>query len=99
MIDCLFHFSQAIWQQVQSRRLTTKYNQNECFRLKVKKLIALVFVPLGDVTTAFESIATQFDEDVHDPFDYFDKTWTGEPKRKHIFVFLLLNNFKCIQYS
>ena len=36
VIGCLFHFSQAIWQQVQGKGLTTKYNQDEFFRLNVK---------------------------------------------------------------
>ena len=65
----------------------------------MKKLIALVFVPLGDVTTAFELIADQFDEDTDDLLDYFEKTWIGEPKRRGIFLFLPLNNFNRIQYS
>ena len=66
---------------------------------KCKKLIALTFVPLGDVTTALELIADQFDEDADDLLGYFEKTWIGEPKRRGMFLFLLLNNFKRIQYS
>ncbi len=49
LIGCLFHFSQAIWRQVQSKKLSTKYKEDECFRLNVKKLIALAFVPLDDI--------------------------------------------------
>ncbi|CAF5119642.1 unnamed protein product, partial [Rotaria magnacalcarata] len=59
----LFHFSQAIWRQVQNKGLATKYREDECFRLKVKKLIALAFVPLDEVTTAFDLIADQFVDD------------------------------------
>ena len=99
VIGCLFHFSQAIWRQVRSKGLITKYNQDERFRLNLKKLIALAFVPLGDVTTAFELIADQFDEDADDLLGYFEKTWIGEPKRRGIFLYLLLNNFKRVQYS
>ncbi|CAF3362901.1 unnamed protein product [Rotaria socialis] len=43
---CLFHFSQAVWRQVQRKGLTTKYNEDEVFRLNVKQLIALAFVSL-----------------------------------------------------
>ena len=85
--------------QVQSKGLITKYNQDECFRLNVKKLIALAFVPLVDVTTAFQLIADQFDEDADDLLGYFEKTWIGEPKRRGIFLYLLLNNLKRVQYS
>ena len=61
-------------------------------------MIALAFVPLDDVTTAFQLIADQFDEDTDDLLGYFEKTWTGEPKRS-VFLYLLLNNLKRIQYS
>ncbi|CAF1996263.1 unnamed protein product [Rotaria magnacalcarata] len=43
---CLFHFSQAVWRQVQRKGLTTKYNEDEVFRLNVKQLIALAFASL-----------------------------------------------------
>ncbi|CAF5054651.1 unnamed protein product, partial [Rotaria socialis] len=46
---CLFHFSQAVWRQVQSKGLTTKYKEDEVFRLNVKQLIALAFVPLDQI--------------------------------------------------
>ncbi|CAF1531365.1 unnamed protein product, partial [Rotaria sp. Silwood1] len=82
VIGCFFHFSQAIWQQVQEKGLVTKYREDEYFRLNVKKLIALVFVPVDEVTTGFDLIANQFDDDVDDLLDYFEKTWIGEPKRR-----------------
>ncbi|CAF4923835.1 unnamed protein product, partial [Rotaria sp. Silwood1] len=78
----LFHFSQAIWRQVQNKGLATKYKEDECFRLNVKKLIALAIVPVGEVTSAFDLIADQFDDDANDLLDYFEKTWIGEPKRR-----------------
>ena len=62
-------------------------------------MIALAFVPLDDVTTAFQLIADQFDEDADDLLGYFEKTWIGEPKRRVIFLYLLLNNLKRVQYS
>ena len=67
------------------------------FSFKCKKLIALAFVPSGDVTTAPELYANQFDEDADALIDYFEKTWIGEPKRRGIFLFLVLNNFQCTQ--
>ena len=85
--------------QVQSKGLITKFNQDERFRLNVKKLIALAFVPLDDVIAAFQLIADQFDEDADDLLGYFEKTWIGEPKRRGIFLYLLLNNLKHVQYS
>lgn len=82
---CLFHFGQAVWRQVQSNGLATKYTEDECFRLNIKKLIALAFVPVGDVTAAFDLVAEQFDDDADDLLNYFEKTWIGERKRRGIF--------------
>lgn len=48
----------------------------------MKKLIALAFVPVGDMTTAFDLVAEQFDDDADDLLDYFEKTWIGERKRR-----------------
>ncbi|CAF1345379.1 unnamed protein product [Rotaria sordida] len=79
---CFFHFSQAIWQQVQEKGLVTKYREDEYFRLNVKKLITLAFVPVDEITTGFDLIANQFDDDADDLLDYFEKTWIREPKRR-----------------
>jgi len=71
-----------VWRQVQNKGLSTKYKDDECFRLNVKKLIALAFVPLGDIITGYELIVEQFDDDADDLLDYFEKTWIGERKRR-----------------
>ncbi|CAF3085956.1 unnamed protein product [Rotaria sp. Silwood2] len=76
---CLFHFSQAVWRQVESKRLATKYRADESFRLKVKKLIALAFLSVDDITTEFDLIV---DEEADDLLEYFEKTSIGEPKRR-----------------
>ncbi|CAF4368619.1 unnamed protein product [Rotaria sp. Silwood2] len=94
---CLFHFGQAVWRQVQSKGLTTKYREDEYFRLNVKKLIALAFVPVGDVTTAFDLVAEQFDDDADDLLDYFEKTWIGERKRRGKF-FVIAEKFFTVWY-
>ncbi|CAF2044232.1 unnamed protein product [Rotaria magnacalcarata] len=81
---CLFHFGQAVWRQVQNKGMATKYREDESFRLNVKKLIALAFVPVGDVIKAFDIVAELFDDDADDLLDYFEKTWIGERKRRGI---------------
>ena len=82
IIGCLFHFSQVVWRQIQSNGLSTKYTEDEYFRLNVKKLIAFACVPVDDVVTAFDLVAQQFDEDTDDLIDYFKKTWIGLRKRR-----------------
>lgn len=94
LIGCLFHFSQAVWRQVQNKGLSTKYKEDECFRLNVKKLIALAYVPLDDIITGYDLIVEQFDDDADDFLEYFEKTWIGERKRRGSFTFfkrLLIN--------
>ncbi|CAF4554718.1 unnamed protein product [Rotaria magnacalcarata] len=76
-----FHFSQAVCRQVQSKGLTTKYNEDESFRLNVKQLIDLAVTPLYQIITGFDIICDQFNDDVDDLLEYFQKTCIGEPKR------------------
>ncbi|CAF2872592.1 unnamed protein product [Rotaria sp. Silwood2] len=62
--------------------LSTKYREDENFRLNVKILIGLAFLPLSDVITGFDLVAGEFDDDADDLLDYFEKTWIGEPRRR-----------------
>ena len=72
-----------MWRQVQNKGLTTKYNADEYFRLNIKKLIALAFVPLDQIITGFDLIVNQLDEDdANDLIVCFEKTWAGQPKRR-----------------
>ena len=74
-----------MYRQVQSNGLSTKYRQHVFFRLNVKKLIALAFIPVDDVITAFDLFAQQIDDDTYDLIDYFEKTWIGQKKRRGMF--------------
>ena len=88
-------FSQAVWRQVQTNGLSTKYREDEYFRLNVEKLIVLTFVPVDDVVTAFDLVAEQFDDDTDDLIDYFEKTWIGEKKRRGMFFSIILKFYRC----
>ena len=56
-----------------------KYEQYYDFRIRVKKLAALAFVPVADVVGAFESLATTFLNDELRLLSYFEATWIGAP--------------------
>ena len=71
-----------MWRHVQSKEVSNKYQEDETFRLNVKKLIALAFLPLSDVVTGFDLVAAVFDDDAGDFIDYFEKTWIDEPARR-----------------
>ena len=72
-----------MWRKVQELGLKKKYEEDKRFRLNVKKLRALAFVPVSDVIKAFDLIADDFNDDYDEKLlDYFESTWTGEPKRR-----------------
>jgi hypothetical protein len=81
-LGCLFHFSQCVWRHVQSNGLSNKYKEDDLFRLNIRKLIALAFVPTSDVAEAFELVAAELEDEAEKFLDYFEKTWIGEPKKR-----------------
>ena len=56
-----------------------KYKDDTDFRIRVKKLAALAFIPVADVIPAFESLSTHFLQDELPLLAYFEKTWIGTP--------------------
>ena len=82
-------FQERYDDKFEAKELTTKYREDECVRLNVKKLIVLAFVPVGEVPTAFDLVAAQFDDNADDLLDYFEKT---EPRRRECY-FNTLNLF------
>ena len=87
---CFFHFGQCIWRNIQNLGFKKKYQENKPFHLKVRKLIALAFVPVLDVINAYETMIDDFDDEDEKFLDYFEKTWIGEPKKRG------MTNFKMI---
>lgn len=79
-----FHFGQCIWRNIQNLGFKKKYQEHSSFHLKVRKLIALAFVPVLDVIKAYETMVDVFDDDDETFLDYFEKTWIGEPKKRGI---------------
>ncbi|CAM2710496.1 unnamed protein product [Rotaria socialis] len=71
--------------------LTSKYNEDEYFRLTVKKLIVLAFVSLDRVIIGFDLICDQLDDASEDLRGYFEKMWIGEPKRRERSPNLIIN--------
>ncbi|CAF2107916.1 unnamed protein product [Rotaria magnacalcarata] len=78
--SCLFHFGQSVWRHVRNKELSTKYKEDEHFGFNVKMLIGLAYLSLSDVITGFDIVASEFDDDADDLFDYFEKTWISEPR-------------------
>ncbi|CAF5188581.1 unnamed protein product, partial [Rotaria sp. Silwood1] len=65
-------FPEAI-QTVQSLGLQNKYTNDDKFRINVKKLNGLVFVPVGDVLKAYSSLVNDFDDEDYLLLDCFER--------------------------
>ena len=76
---CFFHLSKRLDYHVKSLGLMQKYKDDTDFRIRVKKLAALAFIPVADVIPAFESLSTLFLQDELPLLAYFEKTWIGTP--------------------
>ncbi|CAF4631856.1 unnamed protein product, partial [Rotaria sp. Silwood2] len=76
----LFHFGQCLWREVQSLGLQNKYTNDDKFRINVKKLMGLAFVPVGDVLKAYSSLINDFDDEDYLLLDYFERVWVGQKK-------------------
>ena len=59
--------------------LIRKYSEDFDFKIRVKKLAALAFLPVADVIPVFESLETTFLNDELHILSYFEKTWIGAP--------------------
>ncbi|CAF3065059.1 unnamed protein product, partial [Rotaria sp. Silwood2] len=79
---CLFHYGQCIWRHIQENGLSTKYDDDDNFRLNVRKLLSLPFVPASEVIETFELIADEFDDEADTLVEYYEKTWIGEKKKQ-----------------
>ena len=75
---CLFHLCKRLDFQVKRLGFMTKYQTDDNFKLRVKMLSALAFVPVSDIVANFESLATTFLNDELPLLSYFESTWIGQ---------------------
>ena len=57
ILGCFFHLGQSLWRKVVAEGLQNSYITDEIIRKNIKTLMALAFVPTGDVADAFMQIA------------------------------------------
>lgn len=80
---CFFHFNQSIWKKIQSfPSILQQYNLDEAFKLNLRMLVALAFVPLENVVPAyFHLLSTAFYTEnaanLEEFLNYFSHTWIG----------------------
>ena len=74
--SCLFHLSQNIYKQVIQIGLKHRYNNDDDFSLKVRRLSTLAFLPIDDVSEAFEEL-TDDDDFPQELVSYFESYYIG----------------------
>ena len=86
---CFFHLYKRLDFQVKELGLMPKYRQDDAFKLRVKKLAALAFIPVSDLVATFESLSTSFLSDELRLLAYFENTLIGQPVGGRRLVVLL----------
>ena len=81
LVGCLFHLSQCLWRKVQEFHLAERYRDDENFRVHVKMVLALSFVPSVDVTDAFEMLVESSPREMEIVFDYWEDNYIGRQRR------------------
>ncbi|KII67552.1 hypothetical protein RF11_08392 [Thelohanellus kitauei] len=80
---CFYHFSQSIWRKIQSEDpLLSQYRSDPDNQIYIKMLLALAFVPIDDVISAFEVYQSLdyviSNSDILNPLlDYFEDNYIG----------------------
>lgn len=81
VIGCLFHLCKNVQKHVQAAGLQEQYSVDEEFRVNVRMIPALAFVPLDDITTAFETLIQHCNGNEDHILDYFEVNYIGEMRR------------------
>lgn len=82
-----FHFCQCVWRHIQEFGLQKKYHDDAVFSLKIRKLLALAFVPVCDVLEHYDALINSEyyiqNEDILELLlDYFEPTWIINKRRR-----------------
>ena len=88
LVGCFFHLSKSIWGKIQQSGLQQRYQDDEDFSLHARMIMALAFVPLADLDTAFEDLFTEIRSNFNNDFDvvlnYFEDTYIGRLRRNGV---------------
>lgn len=72
---CYFHFTQAIWHQVQTLGLTSQYRNDATVKSSVQQLMGLGFAKLPLICTVFMQLEAQVPAILQTVFSYFCTQW------------------------
>lgn len=76
---CLYHLTKNLLRRVQHEKLFRKYSNDKKFRLAVRSLVALAFVPPNDVYLRFNTLRNSYpsDSDERKIISYFYNNYIG----------------------
>ena len=80
---CYFHFCQTTWRKLQQLGLATLYNTNDEFSLLSRKVNALAFLPVDDVTKGLEILQKSAPNQALPFMEYFKNTFVLGTFRKN----------------
>ncbi|XP_031348427.1 uncharacterized protein LOC116174627 [Photinus pyralis] len=80
---CLFHLGQNLWRKVQELHLAGEYRDDPDFRANVKMVLALSFVPVQDVVSAFEELIDSSPATMDPLLSYWEDTYIGHQMRRN----------------
>ena len=86
IIGCAFHYSQAIYRNIQGKGLQDAYQNVEVVRQILRQIMALAFIPDDEIRTVYyDVIKTQFNtgptkptnhrNNLRNVFKYFESFW------------------------
>ncbi|XP_069982940.1 uncharacterized protein [Penaeus vannamei] len=78
---CYFHLGQSVWRHIQNLGLAARYREDAAFAIRVRRFLALAFVPLADVhhyTRILLADEISKDDGLLDLAKYFQETYVGQ---------------------
>ena len=72
---CFFHLGQSLWRHVQVSELYHFYANDDDIRANIKSLLALAFLPVNDVSNAFDELVVSLFDEFQVVASYFENTY------------------------
>jgi hypothetical protein len=86
---CFFHFTKAIYKNVQSHGLASAYLDNVMIRSVIRRMMALALIPAKFISTLFDNLGNDLSESERDElaplFKYFTDYWLQRTSMWNVF--------------
>ncbi|XP_076820927.1 uncharacterized protein LOC143466174 [Clavelina lepadiformis] len=79
---CYFHLGQSLWRKIQENGLQRLNVQDDNIRMALKMLLALAFLPVDEVSDAFDELVADYPAEVMPLVNYFEDNYVGRRNRR-----------------